>query len=244
MGGRVAATVILVHGVPDTDHVWHRLIPHLGGHDVVTLRLPGFGMAPPSGFDPTHDAYARWVAEWLAAQPAPVDVVGHDWGALLVLRACCLAPDRVRSWAVGAAPLDTEYVWHPAAQMWQTPEVGEQVMAKLTPAAMEKALATAQVPVDDARVAASRVDDTMKRCILRLYRSGKNVAADWGPDLTHLPKRGLILWGERDPYAPPTWGERLAQRTGARFVTFAGCSHWWPLERPDDVATELRAHWA
>ena len=59
----MAATVILVHGVPDTDHVWHRLIPHLGGHDVVTLRLPGFGMAPPSGFDPTHDAYARWVAE-------------------------------------------------------------------------------------------------------------------------------------------------------------------------------------
>src|SRR5204862_7056524 len=98
MGGRMAATVILVHGVPDTDHVWHRLIPQLGGHDVVTLRLPGFGTAPPSGFDPTHDAYARWVAEWLVAQPAPVDVVGHDWGALLVLRAACLAPDRVRTW--------------------------------------------------------------------------------------------------------------------------------------------------
>ena len=240
----MAATVILVHGVPDTDHVWHRLIPQLGGHDVVTLRLPGFGTAPPSGFDPTHDGYARWVAEWLAAQPAPVDVVGHDWGALLVLRACSLVPDRVRTWAVGAAPLDTEYVWHQAAQLWQTPEVGEQVMAKMTPAAMEKVLATAQVPVDDARIAASRVDDTMKRCILRLYRSGTNVAADWGADLKHLPKRGLILWGERDPYAPPKWGERLAQRTGARLVVFEGCSHWWPLERPDDVAAELLTHWA
>lgn len=239
----MASTVILVHGVPDTDHVWHRLIPHLGRHDVVTLRLPGFGTAPPAGFDPTHDAYARWVADWLAAQPAPVDVVGHDWGALLVLRAACLVPDRVRTWAVGAAPLDTEYVWHQAAQMWQTPEVGEQVMAKLTPAAMEKALATAQVPGNDARVAASHVDDTMKRCILRLYRSGKNVGADWGPDLARLPKRGLILWGEHDPYAPPTWGERLAQRMGARLVVFSGCSHWWPLERPDEVARELRAHW-
>ena len=140
--------------------------------------------------------------------------------------------------------LDTEYVWHQAAQMWQTPEVGEQVMAKMTPAAMEKALATAQVPVDDARIAASRVDDTMKRCILRLYRSGTNVAVDWGSDLARLPKRGLILWGERDPYAPPKWGERLAQRTGARLVVFEGCSHWWPLERPDDVAAELLTHWA
>jgi hypothetical protein len=27
MGGRVALPLILVHGVPDTDHVWHRLIP-------------------------------------------------------------------------------------------------------------------------------------------------------------------------------------------------------------------------
>ena len=117
-------------------------------------------------------------------------------------------------------------------------------MAKMTPAAMEKVLATAQVPVDDARIAASRVDDTMKRCILRLYRSGTNVAADWGADLKHLPKRGLILWGERDPYAPPKWGERLAQRTGARLVVFEGCSHWWPLERPDDVGAELLTHWA
>jgi pimeloyl-ACP methyl ester carboxylesterase len=51
------------------------------------------------------------------------------------------------------------------------------------------------------------------------------------------------LWGERDPYAPPTWGERLAQRTGARVVVFPECSHWWPLERPEAVAAELRALW-
>lgn len=236
--------VVFVHGVPDTDHVWHRVIAHLGRSDVATLRLPGFGNAPPAGFDPTHDAYAQWVTDQIAAYPEPVDIVGHDWGAILALRAAMLRPDRVRTWAVGAAPLDTEYVWHQAAQMWQTPEVGEQVMAKTTPEAMEKALAAAQVPADDARAAASHVDDTMKRCILRLYRSGKNAAADWSPDLARLPKRGLILWGERDPYAPPTWGERLAQRTGTRCVVFPGCSHWWPLERPVEVAAELRAHWA
>ena len=236
--------LVLVHGVPDTDHVWHRLIPRLGRADVLTVRLPGFGTPLPQGFDPTHDAYARWVAEQIAAQPVPVDVVGHDWGALLVLRAASLHPDRVRTWTVGAAPLDAEYVWHPAAQMWQTPEVGEQMMARTTPATMEKALTGAQVPVDDAREAAARVDDTMKRCILRLYRSGKTVGAEWGPELARLPKRGLILWGERDPYAPPMWGERLAQRTGARLVVFPACSHWWPLERPDEVATELRTHTA
>jgi pimeloyl-ACP methyl ester carboxylesterase len=63
------------------------------------------------------------------------------------------------------------------------------------------------------------------------------------PDLDRLRAPGLVLWGERDPYAPPTWGERLARRTNARLVTFAGCSHWWPLERPAEVAALLTRHW-
>jgi pimeloyl-ACP methyl ester carboxylesterase len=52
-----------------------------------------------------------------------------------------------------------------------------------------------------------------------------------------------VLWGERDPYAAPRFGARLAERTGARFVSLPGCSHWWQLERPDDVADELRRFW-
>lgn len=39
----------------------------------------------------------------------------------------------------------------------------------------------------------------------------------------------LVLWGERDPYAVPRFGARLAERTGARFVSFPDCSHWWQL---------------
>jgi len=159
---------LLVHGVPDTAHVWHRLVPRLGRDDVVTLALPGFGTAVASDFDPTKDAYAAWLVDRIAAYPAPVDLMGHDWGALLVLRAAMLRPDRVRSWAVGGAPLDAEYVWHRAAQLWQTPEVGEQVMERTTPAALEQALTATGVPPEDARMAGAHCDDTMKRCILRL----------------------------------------------------------------------------
>jgi pimeloyl-ACP methyl ester carboxylesterase len=178
---------LLVHGVPDTERVWHAVLPRLGRAAVLA-----------------HDG--------------PVDLVGHDWGALLVIRAACLRPDRVRTWTAGAAPLDDEYVWHKAAQAWQTPEVGEKVMAQLTPA-------------------------TLGRDILRLYRSAIKVGAEWGPELGKLSAPGLILWGELDPYAAPTWGERLAARTNTRFVTLPGCSHWWQLERPADVAVLLTKHW-
>jgi pimeloyl-ACP methyl ester carboxylesterase len=51
---------------------------------------------------------------------------------------------------------------------------------------------------------------------------------------------GLVLWGQNDPYAAVEFGARLAARTGARFVSFEGCGHWWQLERPDEVAQELR----
>jgi pimeloyl-ACP methyl ester carboxylesterase len=233
----------LVHGVPDTDRVWDAVVGRLGRPDVLTLRLPGFGRPAPADFAATKDAYAAWLVDQMAAVGVPVDLVGHDWGALLVVRAACLRPDLVRSWAAGGAPLDPKYVWHKAAQLWQTPTVGEQVMAKLTPETLAAALATAGVPVENARTASERVDDTMKRCILSLYRSAIHVGAEWGPDLARLRAPGLVLWGERDSYAPPMWGERLAQRTGARFVRLDGCSHWWPLERPAEVATELTAHW-
>ena len=97
-----------------------------------------------------------------------LDVVGHDWGAPLTVRAVSLRPTLVRSWAAGGAPLDREYVWHQAAQTWQTPGKGEQIMAMMTPQAMTAALAAAGVPPADAATATARVDDTMKRCILSL----------------------------------------------------------------------------
>jgi pimeloyl-ACP methyl ester carboxylesterase len=84
----------------------------------------------------------------------------------------------------------------------------------------------------------------MKRSILALYRSAVRVGTEWEGDLGRVPSRGLVLWGENDPYAAPVFGSRLASRTGARFLPFAGCSHWWQLERPDDVANALEAHWS
>ena len=66
---------------------------------------------------------------------------------------------------------------------------------------------------------------------------------EWLPELARIPRRGLVLWGERDPYAAVDFGRRLAERTGARFAPLADCSHWWPLERPDMVAAELGALW-
>ncbi len=235
---------VLVHGVPDTHRVWRALVERLRRDDVVTLSLPGFGCGIPAGFDCSKEAYADWLLAELRRVQGPIDLVGHDWGGLLVVRAVSLEPSLVRTWAAGAAPLDAEYEWHKAAKLWQTPGVGEQVMEQLTPAVLASALAAAGVPEADATTAADHLDPTMKRSILALYRSAVRVGSEWQGDLGRVAARGLVLWGERDPYAAPVYGSRLASRTGARFVAFSGSSHWWQLERADDVAKELEAHWS
>ena len=236
--------VVLVHGVPDTRRVWRALIGRLGRDDVVTLSLPGFGCEVPSGFDCSKEAYCDWLLREVDNVGGPVDLVAHDWGAILALRVASLEPKLIRTWAAGGAPLDPEYEWHKVAKLWQTPEVGEQVMEKITPETLAPGLVAAGVPAEDAAEAARHVDLTMKGSILALYRSGVRVGAEWEHGLSRVGGRGLVLWGADDPYAAPVFGSRLASRTGARFVVYADCGHWWQLQRPGEVAKELEALWA
>lgn len=235
---------VFVHGVPDTACVWEAVTSRLGRKDVVALSLPGFGCPLPAGFSATKEAYVDWLLGQLTALQGPIDLVGHDWGGLLVVRAVSLRPDAVRSWAAGGAPLDREYVWHQAARAGQTPGMGEKVMAGLTAEALQAALVAAGVPAEDAATAAENVDATMKQCILNFYRSAVHVGGEWEDDLKRVSAPGLVLWGEKDPYAGVEFGARLAEKTRARFVSFPGCSHWWQLERPAETAAELERHWA
>jgi pimeloyl-ACP methyl ester carboxylesterase len=236
-------SVVFVHGVPDTLRVWDAVVSRLDRKDVARLSLPGFGCSLPKDFNATKEAYVEWLLGQLAALPGPVDLVGHDWGGLLVVRAVSIEPNAVRRWAVGGAPLDREYVWHQAARAWQTPGTGERVMEGLTPEALQAALVAAAVPAADAATAAGNLDAIMKQCILKLYRSAVNVGSEWEDDLRRISAPGLVLWGEKDPYASVEFGVRLAQKTRARFVSFPGCSHWWQLERPGEVAAELEGFW-
>jgi pimeloyl-ACP methyl ester carboxylesterase len=236
-------TAVFVHGVPDTHQMWDSLIAALDRDDVVALSLPGFGTPRPDDFAATKEAYVDWVIEQLEALDGPVDLVGHDWGSIIVQRVVSLRPDLVRTWACGSGPVDRTYVWHDMAQAWQTPEVGEQVMEAMVPDALAVFLAE-EIGTDNAARVASHLDDRMKGCILPLYRSATQVGDEWHDGVDVIARPGLVLWGRDDPYVGPEFAERLGQRTGARVVVFDDTAHWWPVTRAAEAARELEAHWA
>lgn len=238
---------VFVHGVPDTAGLWGPLLGHLSRDDVVAVTLPGFGCATPTDFNATKEDYVDWLIGELEKIGEPVDLVGHDWGAILVQRVAAVRTDLVKTLASGSGPLDEEYEWHAMAQAWQQQEVGEQIFSALLAQPSEaraEMFVAGGATSDLAASQAEHLDERMGRCILSLYRSAVTVGAEWQASVEAMDQRPtLVMWGADDPYCPPRFAERQAERTSARLVVFDECSHWWPSERAQETALALEQLW-
>jgi pimeloyl-ACP methyl ester carboxylesterase len=235
---------LLIHGNPDTAALWDRVRAELGDDgDVVAADLPGFAHPAPDGFGCTKEEYVEWIAERCRELGGGVDLVGHDWGSLLVQRVASVHGDLLSTVACGGAAVDTGYEWHPLAQVWQTPGEGERYMAEeLTDEFGITHLVENGVPREDAE-RNMWLTPHGKDTILRLYRSAVHIGREWQPDLERQTVPALVLWGRTDPYVPLEFGERLAERMRGELVTLE-CGHWWPYERPAETAAALQRHWA
>jgi pimeloyl-ACP methyl ester carboxylesterase len=235
--------IVFIHGVPDTARLWDPIRSRLPDRQTVALSLPGFGCPRPAEFAATKEAYVAHAVHDIERLREPVHLVGHDWGGMLVQRIVSTRPDLVRSWVSGSAVIDVEYAWHDVARQWQTPGVGEQMMALMNGEVMRASFEAAGVPPDAAADAAARIDAEMKDSILRLYRSAVQVGAEWQPDLHRIDRPGLIIWGADDPFADPRFAARLAERARAEVVMLDRCGHWWPVQRPDEATAALERFW-
>jgi pimeloyl-ACP methyl ester carboxylesterase len=239
---------LLVHGNPDSHLLWERVQERLGGGDeVVAVDLPGFHepLADP-GFPATKEAYVDWLIEQLEAlsvRGGPVDLVGHDWGSLMVQRIASIRPDLLSSVACGGATVDVDYPWHEIAQVWQTPGEGERYMEEdLTEEVSVPYLIEHGVPEEYAARNSWLVRGN-KDCILKLYRSAVHVGREWQPELEKVSLPSMVIWGRDDPYVPLKYGEALAERMHGELVVL-DCGHWWPFERPKETAEALERLWA
>ena len=210
-----------------------------------------FGSPVPAGFGSTRLEYGDWLIRELEKVGEPVDLVGHDWGGGHVLHVAMHRPDLLASWTSDVLGLfSPEYVWHDAAQLWQTPGVGEEFVGAMTGGTADDRAALMEasgMAASIARCLAPGIDAAMGTSLLALYRSAIQPAmSDLTADLPKAAVRpGLALLAENDPYLgahEPVY--RSAAAAGARVVPLAGVGHWWMLDDPALGAQALSQFWA
>lgn len=245
--------VVLLHGFPDSLHVWRAIVPHLvaAGHRVVALDQRGCGDSPaPAGR--AHYGIDRLVDDVTGVLDTlglddPVHVMGHDWGAVV---AWCLAmtqPQRVRS-AVAIS------VGHPRAYAlagleqkrkglytlaWQVPVLAERRLMANDWAHMRHWL---------------RDHPDADACLRDLARPGRLTAglnwyrANLIPVLWRrwpaCPVPMLGIWSSKDHCLAEDQVANSDRYMAApwRYERIEGARHWLPLEQPQRVA-QLAAEW-
>jgi pimeloyl-ACP methyl ester carboxylesterase len=232
------APVLYVHGVPTSSDDWLPFLARTGG---LAPDLPGFGRSGKGGQnDYSLEGVARFLERFLdeVVGVELVRLVVHDWGAA-ALAFAQRRPERVeRLVIVNAVPLLPGYRWHRVARIWRTPLLGELAMGLTSRRTLERALQPAfagPVPPGFAAAAMRHFDQGTQRAILRLYRSAPEPSlAAAGNKLSQLAAPTLVVWGARDPYIPPQFGERYAaELPDAQVALVDDAGHWPWLDRPD-----------
>jgi pimeloyl-ACP methyl ester carboxylesterase len=247
-------TAVLVHGLMETERIWDDVLPRLDP-DSVALTLPGHGVQRPPRFAATKDAYAEWLVSEVGGLPGPLDLVGHGWGGLLVLRAVTGLGLRVRSWVV-----DNAGAFHPEAEPGELALLApspEQALRRLvqapagSPDSMVGHLRLLGVPITQASAMGSALNATMAGCAVDFHRSTfPNVRAGWkvqpewdAPEQPPRLARGLVVMPGADPYGAQTLAREVAAELGADARALDGLGHFWMLEDPGRAADLLNGFW-
>src|SRR5215207_2980765 len=240
--------VLLVHGYPESSHMWRASLDALAesGLYAVAPDLPGFGDSDVGAAG--TNTWERHVEVLEALRVSEglgrVALVGHDWGGLIGLRWACDHPEAV--WAVVAS--DTGFFadgrWHGMADAMRTPGQGEQLVDGMTLEAFTGMLGSISTGIgpDEAReYFKAFADEPRRRGQLELYRSGdfEKLEAYEGR-LAALGVPFLALWGEDDPFAPVAAAKRFeAELPGAELDVIEGAGHFVVDDAPERYAESL-----
>jgi len=237
--------VVFVHGNPTSADDWLPFMDRLEGRRrCLAPDLVGWGKSErPPDFRYTMDGLA-WFVERFVDDLAleRFDMVVHDWGALGLV-AAARRPERVgRIAIVNAVPLSSEYRWHWVGRMWRRRAVGELVLATISrfgTTQLLRQVTTSPRARNEAADAIHRyLDRGTKRAILQLYRDADPARlGERGRALSELHCPALVVWGDRDRYIAPRFGDWYGQALGGetRVEHLADAGHWAWLDRPDVV---------
>src|SRR3954453_12376627 len=247
-GPRDGPAVLLVHGFPDSSHLWRHQVETLTGAGLRAIApdMRGFGASDkPQSVDEYR--LTRAVADLVALLDAldlrTVNLVGHDWGAGVAWVFAALHPDRVER-------LVAMSVGHPAAQRRA---IEDREKAWYTLLFQFEGVAEELLSRDDWKLFREwlREDGDVERYVADLSRPGALTAGlSWYRANLH-PKRQLEprpalpavqaptlgIWSTRDHYLneQPMLDSREHVSAPFSYERVEGASHWMQLDATDRV---------
>jgi 2-hydroxymuconate-semialdehyde hydrolase len=235
--------VLLLHGFPQSSHVWRHVVPMLSSRfRVIAPDLLGSGdSAKPADAPLGLSAQARYVRELLDG--LGVDgfaAVGHSVGAG-VAQLLALDHEGVDALVLIDATAFDRWPTAPTRTAQQTPP--EREIEDLVRTGMRAALFSGMLHPD--RLSEDDVREYMRpwsgpegvSAFFRLIRAldGRGLE-DRDDDLRALDIPVLIFWGENDPYYPVDVAERLNETIPTSTLALVpGCGHFLVDEAPETI---------
>jgi pimeloyl-ACP methyl ester carboxylesterase len=238
-GPETAPPLLVVHGLFGSARNWGAMAKRLAtGRRVVSVDMRNHGASP---WQATHgyDDLAADLAGVIAAEGAPMDVLGHSMGGKAAMVLALTRPALVRRLVVG----DIAPVAYGHTQMHLIDAMRGLDLAQVT--RRSQADAALQGAIPDAGVRAfllQSLDVPARRWMLNL-----DVLAAEMPRITGWPGTPgrfdgpvLVLVGAQSWYVLPEHHALFkAQFPGARVATVEGAGHWLHADRPAEVAAQV-----
>ena len=214
--------MVLVHGYADSGYSWHRNVPALlkEGFRLLIPDQPGLGRSglPPDPYTYSVENQAESIlslTDRLGLER--VRLVGHSQGGGIVLYLCLNHPERIeRAVVIDSACFEPS---RPGKIFVNLPWVDRLASAFSSKWAVKRVLKS--VFMDDSRLSEAMFDEYARflsksgyfRALMGLSRDyfseeHKRMAASY--EEIGLPV--LIVWGEKDPWLPESFGKRLHEQ--------------------------------
>ncbi len=233
--------VVMVHGIGGTLSVFEAQVQALGG----TMRTIRYDLR---GSGRHRAAQAMGVQDWVADLVALLDElgcarihgVGHSLGTLVLQELAARHPARVASLAllgINRGPSEERR----AAMRERARQVASGGIGPMINTLMQAG------PSAHTRANAPLTMGLLREMLLaqdpQAYAwTCEAMAAASRPQLQAWDGPLLLVAGADDKASPPEISQALAaERPGTRIVVLPECGHWMPIERPAEVARELRA---
>jgi haloalkane dehalogenase len=241
-----APVALLLHGYPESSYMWRDLMPALAaaGYRAVAPDLAGFGDSepdPPGTWERHVEAVERFRAEQGIERCL---LLVHDWGGLIGLRWACEHPDAVEALVISSTGFFADGKWHGMAQALREPGTGEQLVDGLDRDGFAAVLRGASPAFGDDALDEywkAFADETRRRGQLELYRPGdfEKLA---GYRLADLAMSVLLVWGEKDEFAPVAGAHRFERELpDTELVVIDGAGHFVWEEAPERCADAVTA---